>query len=163
MRSEDCAAVLYALHAHAAEFVVVGGVAMAAHGSQAYAGHFPDFDLCILREPANIARLRAALAGFAPVCAGPPPLGRRFDWPQGFLCGLRVCWLETAAGKVDLIAQVDGIGRYPRVLAASERGYVFGVPCHVLSLEGLIVSKSAVGRPKDYAALPELRGLAGVQ
>lgn len=164
--AQDCSGVLYALHAHGAEFIVVGGVAMAAHGYRQHRAGlaFNDLDLCILREPANIARLRSALTPFHPACAGPPPLSRRYDWAQGFsLAGLRVCWLDTLAGRVDLIAHVDGIGRFPEVLAVAQRGYVFGVPCHLLSLEGLIASKSAVGRPKDYAALPELCALAGVQ
>jgi hypothetical protein len=36
---------------------------------------------------------------------------------------------------------------------------VGGVECHVLSLEGLIKSKIAAGRPRDLYVLPELRGL----
>jgi hypothetical protein len=34
------------------------------------------------------------------------------------------------------------------------------VDCRVLSIEGLIKSKIAAGRPRDLYVLPELRGLS---
>jgi hypothetical protein len=40
---------------------------------------------------------------------------------------------------------------------------VGGVDCQVLSIEGLIKSKTAAGRPRDLYVLPELRGLKEIK
>jgi hypothetical protein len=40
---------------------------------------------------------------------------------------------------------------------------IFGVCCQVLTLEGLIKSKRAVGRAKDLMLLPELEALLEIR
>jgi hypothetical protein len=54
---------------------------------------------------------------------------------------------------------VAGVGTFAQVLAVSVQVELFGLPCAVLSLDGLIAAKRAAGRPKDQLILPELEAL----
>lgn len=62
-------------------------------------------------------------------------------------------------GDVDLIGEVAGVGDYPAVAATSMPVELFGKEYAVLTLDALIASKRAAGRPKDLQALPELEAL----
>jgi hypothetical protein len=74
---------------------------------------------------------------------------------QHFLNGSSFSFI-TDVGNVDVRKSVDGIGNYSEVLKRS-REEVFGNnTIRLLSVEGLIVSKRAMGRPRDQAILPEL-------
>jgi len=57
---------------------------------------------------------------------------------------------------VDLLYEVDGIGRYPDVFARSQPVVLFGTTVFLLSLQGLIAAKRATNRPKDRALLQQL-------
>ena len=67
--------------------------------------------------------------------------------------------LITEAGDLDIFGEVTGIGTYERVVTFSEEMEIFGMPCKVLTLEGLINAKRAVGRGKDLRLIPELEAL----
>jgi hypothetical protein len=137
------------------EFIVIGGVAMVAHGS-AYATF--DLDLCYRRTPENIERLCRALAGHDPRLRGAPKdLPFRFEAPT-VQRGLNFT-LATDIGDLDLLGEVAGLGLYDAVLKESQMREVFGKKCLVLSLAGLIKTKQAAGRKKDLMVLPELEGL----
>ena len=45
------------------------------------------------------------------------------------------------------------------MLATSKKLTFVGQECNVLSIEGLLRSKRAAGRPKDLMAIPELEAL----
>ena len=60
---------------------------------------------------------------------------------------------------MDLLGEVTGLGGYAGVLSVSQELQLYGMPCKVLSLEGLIKSKKAAGRAKDLRLLPELEAL----
>lgn len=47
--------------------------------------------------------------------------------------------------------------------AVAEEIEVYGLPCFVLTLEGLIRAKRAAGRPKDLHALYELEALLALK
>ena len=144
-----------ALNAVAVEYVVIGGVAMVAHGS-AY-GTF-DFDACYRRSPENIDRLCRALQGLHPRLRGAPPnLPFRFD-PITVMRGLNFT-LTTDFGDLDLLGEVAGLGPYDVVLAHSQVKQVGTTECHMLSLDALILTKRAAGREKDLAVLKELQAL----
>jgi predicted nucleotidyltransferase len=133
-------------------FVVIGGVAITAHGS---ARITYDLDISYSRTRENIQRLVTALAPYHPRLRGAPDnLPFHFD-AETVARGLNFT-LETDLGDLDLLGEVVGIGMYPDVLASSVELEMFGYTCHVLSLEGLIRTKRAAGRPRDLAALPEL-------
>jgi predicted nucleotidyltransferase len=137
------------------EFVVIGGAAMGLQGS---ADLTQDIDFCYARTAKNIERLAKALEPFHPVLRGTPP-GRPFRFDvQTIGNGLNFT-LTTDLGDLDFLGEVSGLGSFQEVLSVSDVRDVGGVDCRVLSLEGLIKSKTAAGRPRDLYVLPELRGL----
>jgi predicted nucleotidyltransferase len=136
-------------------FVVIGGLAMIAHGSS-YLTH--DLDVCYARTSANIAALATALGKFQPYKRGVPPgLPFRFDAPT-IQAGLNFT-LVTTQGDVDFLGEVAGVGAYDHVLAQSVETAIFGLKLRVLSVEGLIAAKKAANRPKDRNHLLELEEL----
>jgi hypothetical protein len=151
----DAVGIVRALLAQQVEFIVVGGQAMRAHGS-AYITE--DIDLCYRRTPANIAALAAACAPLHPYLRGAPAgLPFRFDDPT-IQAGLNFT-LTTDLGDVDFLGEVTGIGSYERMLPLSEEKSLFGLTVRILSLEGLILAKTAAGRRQDRLHLLELEEL----
>jgi predicted nucleotidyltransferase len=152
MKLEETIRILYDA---GVEFVVIGGAAMGLQGS----AHLTrDIDFCYARSAKNMERLAKALEPFQPALRGAPPgLPFRFD-AKTIANGLNFT-LSTSLGDLDFLGEVSGLGSFQEVLAASEAKDVGGVECRVLSLEGLIKSKTAAGRPRDLYVLPELRGL----
>jgi hypothetical protein len=137
------------------EFMVIGGAAMGLQGS---AHLTKDIDFCYARTAKNTERLAQALEPFHPVLRGAPQgLPFRFD-AKTIARGLNFT-LSTDLGDLDFLGEVSGLGSFQDVLGASDVKSVGGVECRVLSLEGLIKSKTAAGRPRDLYVLPELRGL----
>jgi hypothetical protein len=150
---------LDALRDSAMDFIVIGGVAAAAHG---LAQVTFDLDVCYERSRKNLERLSAALRPYHP---------RLRDAPEGLPFVLDVGTIErgmnftltTDLGDLDLLGEVAGIGQYRDVLPVSDTIELFGRPCLILSLEGLIRSKRAAGRRKDLDALPALEALREVR
>ncbi len=152
MKLEETIRILYDA---GVEFVVIGGVAMGLQGS---AHLTKDIDFCYARTPKNIERLAKALEPYHPVLRGAPPdLPFRFD-AKTIASGLNFT-LSTDLGDLDFLGEVSGLGSFQDVLGESDVRNVGGLDCRVLSLEGLIKSKVAAGRPRDLYVLPELRGL----
>jgi len=60
---------------------------------------------------------------------------------------------------LDLLGELKGLGGYAEVLSFAEEMELFDMRCKVLSFEGLIKNKRAVGRSKDLRLLPELEAL----
>jgi predicted nucleotidyltransferase len=137
------------------EYVVIGGVAMVAHGS---ARATFDLDLCYRRSIQNIETLCRAIQPFRPRLRGAPSdLPFQFD-TRTVRAGLNFT-LATDIGDIDLLGEVAGLGLYDAVFAASQVKQVSGTECRILSLDGLIRAKRAAGRKKDLEALKELQGL----
>lgn len=141
------------------EFVVIGGVAMYAHGSVRLTR---DLDICYERSRQNVHRLVEALTLYHPRLRGAPAdLPFRFD-VETIERGLNFT-LATDFGALDLFGEVVGLGQYEDVRALSTHLELFGRACCVLSLDGLIQSKRAGGRPQDIAALLELEALREIK
>ncbi|MBK7708267.1 MAG: hypothetical protein IPN69_16625 [Acidobacteria bacterium] len=137
------------------EFVVVGGVAITAHGS-AYLTQ--DLDFCYSRTKENLRKLVVALSGFSPKLRG-----LRANLPFTFdLAVLRNgtnFTFVTEIGDIDMLGEVAGVGNYEVVLMNSEEKQLFGFPVRVLTIDALIKAKRAAGRTKDLLVLPELEAL----
>jgi hypothetical protein len=69
----------------------------------------------------------------------------------------------TEIGDVDLFGELIGVGQYQDAIKGAEVLSLFGIPCRVASLDVIIRSKRAAGRPKDLNSLPELEGLQDCQ
>jgi hypothetical protein len=151
----DIPGLLRGLSDHQVEYVVIGGMAMIAHGS-AYVTR--DLDVCYSRTAANVAALTRAIAPLHPSLRGAPPgLPFRFD-EATIQAGLNFM-LTTDLGDVDLLGEVTGLGGYEQVRACAEEREVFGLKIPILGLDGLITAKKAAGRPKDLLQLQELQEL----
>jgi hypothetical protein len=137
------------------EYVVIGGVALVAHGS---ARATFDLDICYKRSKGNIERLCRALQPFHPRLRGAPrDLPFRFD-PKTVRAGLNFT-LATDLGDLDLLGEVGGLGFYDEVYKSSQLKKVEKIACRVLSLDGLYRAKSVTERNKDIEALKEIKGL----
>lgn len=146
---------LKALYDQELEFVIIGGAAAVLHGSAYVIG---DLDICYSREKGNLKRLATALAPFNPSLRGAPKdLPFQLD-ADSLKSGLNFIF-TTDLGDLDLLGEVVGLGGYADVLAFSEELELFGMRCKILTLEGLIKSKQAVGSAKDLRLLPELEAL----
>ena len=146
---------LTALAAGRVRFVIVGGLAVAIHGSS-YVTF--DLDFCYARDRENLSRLAQALGPFHPRLRG-APAGLPFRFDEETLRGGLNFTLTTEVGEIDLMGEVAGVGDYAAALAASEQVELFGATFDVLTLDALIASKRAAGRPKDLLVLPELEAL----
>lgn len=138
------------------EFVVIGGWSAILHGSSHVTN---DLDLCYSRTPENLRRLAEVMAPWHPRPAGFPP-ELPFVWDGRTLGNATVLTLDTDLGRIDLLAEVSGLGSWSDVIRNCVRVQAFEREVRTLSLADLIASKRAAGRPKDLLVLPELEGLA---
>ena len=136
-------------------FIVVGGVAAAIHGS---ARLTQDLDVVYERTAPNISRLVAAVADLSPYLRGAPPgLPFLFD-AITITRGLNFT-LQTDAGALDLLGEIAGGGGFENLRDHSIQVSLFGVAIHCLDLDTLIHVKRAAGRPKDFETIAELEAL----
>lgn len=143
---------------HRVEFVIVGGVAISAHGSS-YLTY--DLDVCHARTRENLKRLAIALAPFHPHPRG-FPADLPFVWDEQTLRQDTNFTLSTDLGNIDLLGEMTGLGGYEQAREQSVEMNLFGMRCLVLSLDALITTKRAAGRTKDLLVLPELEALREV-
>jgi hypothetical protein len=140
---------------HEVEFVIVGGFAAVAHGASLLT---EDLDVCCRFELGNLLRLESALKGLHPVHRMTParlPLELSPDLVQR----LRNLYLETDLGQLDCLSEVAGIGDFAAVAKESLTVEMSAGPCRILTLDALIRSKQAMDRPRDRAAVFQLRAI----
>ena len=159
MTEADLEKFLRGLHEQGIKFVIIGGMAAIAQGSAYLTA---DLDLCYSRDKKNLEQLAKALAPFHPVLRDAPAnLPFKLD-AATLRSGLNFT-LSTDFGDLDLFGEVTGLGSYEEALKLSEELELFGIPCRVLTLEGLIKAKEASGRTKDLRLLPELKALREIR
>lgn len=139
--------------------VVIGGVAGTAHGSRRVTD---DLDICYDPEPDNRARLAELLAAWHAYPRG-VEAGLPFVMDALTLERAPILTLTTDEGHLDCFDQVQGVGAYAAVAAASEPVTVGAVGFRVLALPALIKAKRAAGRPKDREGLLELEALLALK
>lgn len=137
------------------EFVIIGGAAAIAHGS---ARLTEDLDIVYRRTGENIERLVQALAPYQPYLRGAPP-GLPFKLDRATMQRGLNFTLTTSLGDIDLLGEIAGGGNYENLAPESIVLEIFGTECRCLSLEQLIHSKRAAGRPKDIESIAELESL----
>ncbi len=132
-------------------FVVVGGVAVGAHG---VARMTLDLDLVPDPQRANVERLVTALSQMGATI----PSGTRFD-PARHAAALRRgqnATLTTDHGGLDIVQRLEGVPPWPRLREQAVATRVGEVPVLVCSLGHLRTMKSVAGRPQDLADLARL-------
>jgi len=143
---------LLRLNKQGCRFVVVGGFGALSHGSSLVTR---DVDVACDLSPENLLKVWQALEGLAPIHRMTPgrlPFTRdqteRRDWKN--------LYLATDLGQLDLLGEVKGIGGFEQCLAHSEPVPISGIEIRVLTLDAMITSKRAMGRPRDLHAALEL-------
>jgi hypothetical protein len=136
------------------EFVLVGGLAAAIHGSSL---NTRDVDICIRLSSENLIRIQAALAGLHPVHRSRPDIPLVLT-PESHL-EFKNLYLKTDLGIVDCLGEVLAVGGYEEALRHS---IVLNLPvgaCRILDVDTLIIAKEAMGRPHDLVAVQHLKAL----
>jgi predicted nucleotidyltransferase len=138
------------------EFVIVGGYAGVLYGSSLVTN---DVDICTIVSPGTVEKLRVALRDLHPIHR---MTHQRLSFLEHPSAGETVqnLYLETDAGILDVLSQIDGVGDYQRLNAKAIEVELSGYKCRVISLSDLIRAKEAVGREKDLLAAKELRAIA---
>jgi hypothetical protein len=146
------------LNEHGVDYVVVGGFAAVLHGS---ALPTADVDVVPSRDDANLDRLGDALNILeAKLRTAGGPVEAPLDGPFLRAMPLMVN-LTTKFGDVDVAFEPSGPrrGYDDWEVDASEVEIAEGLTIRVASLDAIIDSKRAAGRPKDERALPHLESL----
>jgi hypothetical protein len=137
-------------------FVVVGGVAAAAHGSSRVTN---DLDICYdAIDRANLVALAKVLSSWDAYPRG-IARGLPFILDDCTLSGAPILTLTTSEGDIDVLDRIAGVGDFAAVRLHSERISALGVRFRVLDLPSLIKAKRAAGRHRDHEHLPELEAL----
>jgi len=147
----DFADLFTCLNEAGADYMLVGGYAVMAHGHIRATG---DLDVWVRPTPANARRVLAALGEFGmppglsldvlAVADGPPPTGFRFGRPPL---------------AVDLLTSVRGID-FNTAWDSSFVRDVGGLPIRIIGLAALLQNKRATERPKDMLDVDALERLA---
>ncbi len=143
------------LNKHAVEYVLVGGVAAVVHGSQLVTG---DVDICAPLDAPNLARIVAALSDLQTKFRMTPDR-RPLPLEPEELAGFKNLYLETDLGQLDILSEIAGVGDYSAVALHTVTLDLGGTTCRVLDLDALILSKKALGRPRDLQAVIELEAI----
>jgi len=134
------------LNEEGAEFVVVGGYAVAFHG---YVRATNDMDLFFRATEINIVRIRKALKKF-----GLPTTAKQ---AKEFANPGKIIRMGIPPVRLEMINNISGLsfGDVWRHRISGEYGTV---AINYISFEDLLKNKKASGRPKDLADFDELGG-----
>lgn len=151
---------------HGVEYLIVGGVGAQLHGATRPTS---DFDSLPKTSGDNLNRLGIALRelgaylrveGLTDEEARALPL----HLDGATLARMDISTWRTDAGDLDVLTAIPtrdgGRSRYEDLLVRASSVDFGGVPVRVAALEDIIASKEWADRPKDRAALEELRRLA---
>ena len=131
------------LNAHAVNYMVVGGYALAAHGHPRYTG---DIDFWVAPATANIERLLKALQDFG---FGSLGLAVR-DFAPG-----SVIQHGHPPRRIDLMTDIDGV-EFSDCWNRRETLQADGLQLHLIAVDDFKANKRAAGRLKDQADLQAL-------
>lgn len=153
-------AIVAVLEQHRVACVLIGGFAAFLQGSPIPT---TDVDITPQRDPANLARLSAALteldARIRPEGVEPLP----FAHDAASLARAGVWNLTTRYGDLDISFVPTGTGGYDDLVRDAIEVELRGTRVQLASLADIVRSKDAAGRDKDHRALPVLRELLARQ
>jgi hypothetical protein len=150
------APILQQLASAGVDFVVIGGVAGAAHGSAF--GTF-DLDVAYSREPQNLERLARVLRSLGATLRG-APADVPFQLDARTIAEGGNFTFSTRLGALDILAFPEGAPPYEQLKAAATTIELRGHSIRIASLDHLIAMKEATGRPRDKERAMELRTLS---
>ena len=149
----DLILILQTLSQHDVEFIVVGGVCGALHGSSDVTF---DLDLVHSRNPENVARLLKALRKLD--ARYRDPAGRVIRPTEAHLASPGHQLLMTKGGPLDLLGEIGKHRDYEALLPDTVTFVVSkDLRVRALTLAALIKTKEEAGREKDKAGLAVLQ------
>jgi hypothetical protein len=145
--------ILSVLDAHGVDFVVIGGIAVQAHG---YIRSTQDLDIIVRPDIANLSRVSEALADLEAELRTPGSL--RLSDPHQ-LRRAPLIPVMTSAGPLDIV-HVEHVAGPPRSYDALKSGALVvalrGIEIAVAGLSDLIRMKRAAGREHDLMDIEAL-------
>jgi len=132
---------LAALSGENAEFLLVGGYALAAYGAPRATG---DFDIWVRPTPENAERVYRALVRFG------APLKAHGVNARDFCSEGNVYQIGLPPQRIDLVTSISGID-FDTAWGNRVRVTFLSHPVDVMSRTDFIRNKRASGRPKDLA------------
>ncbi len=125
------------LNAHKAEYLIVGGYAVAFHGYPRFTG---DLDLFVNPAPENAGRVLSALEDF-----GFAGLGLCRD---DFMTPDRLVSIGYPPERVDIVSAIDGVA-WGEAWTARFPGSFGGTEVFFIGRAELVRNKRATGKPQD--------------
>lgn len=153
MSEFDLRSLLEALNDEGVRFVVIGGVAVGAHG---YVRGTEDLDLVPDPSPSNLDRLTKALTKLESTL--PTVAERPFD-PSSDAGVIRRGGNVTAMtrfGGLDVVQRARGVPSYSQLIDDAVESDLLGIPVLICSLARLREMKEAQDREQDRADLANL-------
>ena len=135
---------LVLLNEHGVEYMIVGGHALAFHGTPRYTG---DIDIFVRPDPANADHIIAALDSFGFGSVG--LTAADFEEVD------HVIQLGVAPVRVDFITFLTGVS-WEEAFAGRTQGEYGDVPVYYIGRNEFISNKRALGRKRDLADLEAL-------
>lgn len=146
---EDFRDILIGLADAGADFVLVGGHAVAFHG---HPRATRDLDVLVRATRANASRVYRALAAFG------APLSAFEVSEDDFAAYDGVLQVGVPPRRIDILNRVDGIS-FDEAVAAGDAFELDGRRVPVIGLEALVRNKKAAGRGQDKADVEALEAL----
>ncbi len=147
---DDFEDLLIALSEAQAEFVVVGGHAVAFHG---HARATKDLDVLVRARPENAERVYRALADFG------APLAMFDVGVEDFAAYDGVLQIGLPPRRIDVLNRVAGVS-FDEAVAEGAHFELRGHRIPVIGLRALLRNKRAAGRPQDLADVAALAAIA---
>jgi hypothetical protein len=144
------------LAGHGVDFVVVGGVAAALHGSDRSTF---DLDICPAQDPGNLEALGVALTEIDARLRGIEE-DLPFVADGRSLAGIEILTLSTSLGALDVLVRPHGSPPYTALKRRATRLEIGPLTVLVASMDDLIAMKRESDRPKDRDDVERLEALA---
>lgn len=159
----DALTVFRMLDQHRIDYVLIGGLALALHGSNQLTF---DVDLVPAAERANLDRLANALRDLHAkviVYAAPDEIHLSEPiWTGQVILDHPFLHLRTDSGDLDLLLQPTGLPNgYEQLIEGCVVLRVQGLEIRLAGLDDIATTKRATGRPRDLQALDEIERLRG--
>ena len=135
--------VLQAFQKHRLETIMIGNAGAALDGAPVTT---LDFDFMFRATPLNMKKLKGVAVTLKGVILRPYyPVSKLF----------RLC-SDDSGLQVDFMPVIHGVSSFESLRSRAKKVEVMGLPLMLASLEDIIRSKRAAGRPRDVAVLPTL-------
>ena len=153
MTEFDLRSLLETLQKHDVSFVVIGGVAVGAHG---FIRGTEDLDVVPDPDPDNLKRLTVALEELEATL--PTVGGRRFDPSSdaGVIQRGGNVTATTRFGALDVVQLAQGVPSYSQLNEDAIESDMLGIPVRICSLARLRQMKQAQNRTRDRLDLENL-------